>query len=1445
MYITEAVDFNTPSNFIAVPQRLRLPSAKDGIGIFLVTDSFEYDIELIKKIPQPKMNYKTLAIPYRLMNKIAGRPFRYLLTQNEYTKKVAYVNAQKNLQPRLIMLPYPYQNNVKENLYVSMGQLVKAGNDRLRMLSTQYLKENFHQVFGDIFRPFKFGLKQHVIIVDTERYRVYKNPSIDMLKADLINGLMTACLFLDEKMIRSIEYTIVFRTPNADFKLNLKMWSKNDITRLRAMLDKFGVASLDTVNNAEDLDIEKELDTDKTDEEIDITTDSKEAVDVEQKDAEINVKTTEAKSDNDGVKIASKDLDVQTMQNNNRSVLKSINASIEQIALQHGSDKGIIDPDQPTEQRNNQQQQLYAAKAFAINADLMKKINPDTSVVDNYKHLAADITPDNVNPVEKEIIQNAAKKIDQDIQAPDQKDVDNTITNPREEKLRAQIGQVKLHDVTFDKLTSVNDIPKPKAIKPLHLTTTSKPALRATSFTNIAKEYEDKLLDRDIVATLMHLSKPADGFYVTNVDVTDISTCVSMMNNWKVTLKNKQSGLQSIVNIKVPKLQNGRFYYNGTWYSIDKQDFPIPILKVDAKTVIITSNYNKITVSRYDTRSLVDVTAMTKTLNKLTDGNGKLRYVKPGSSISSNSHYISTIEYDEYAKVWYSFVNKDTDCEIIFNRNDCLKMWQFVTVKPNEFCCGMINKVPVVVDTDTGLTRQGISLTETILQNLSPDIQQAYLKTKPGKTSMYATIKIGGTVPLGVAISAWEGFSSLLKASRCKYQYVDARFRDPHFFVIPFKDKIVAIENTIGNQLIFNGFYRINTKGYNIGDFEMPIMESNSIYVDIFNQLFFSQYSQLTTFITYYNFFVDAITYDVCNHYNLPNTLTGLLIYSANLLMDNTCMSENNASLYRIRSSEIIPAMIHYHLAVAMSNFNNRTGSRARSNKLVFNPNCIMKELTDTKTVQPMTALNPMVELHARETVSKKGFRGVNNDRAYTEARRSYEDSMVGKIALSSPNSANVGISRQLVADPKITSVRGYTSTDGIDAVYDDLQLASFSELLTPGSVTRDDAIRTAIGTSQTSHIVSTADAQPVLISNGVDEIVPAYLTEEFSVMAEEDGKVLEITDGYMIVEYKSGKKKAINIDHKYSFNGGGGFFVDNKLIPNIEAGKSFKQNEILAYHEKFFNKDSTGQVRMNIGPLAKVAFTGCYATYEDSGIMTAKMSKRLASHLTMCERVKLSVTDDIERVVKVGDEIEIGDPLVVFGLGDTGDKSVDNFLRAFGGDDESFKRNIRAEHAGTIVDVRMYTNKSMDKLSPSLYHIFDSYFAQNRKKRKILDKYDKSNAVYKMDTYFNLPTEPLKDPSIKGINCEVLFEFYIEHEDEVGVGDKITDYGACKQVISEVIPEGLEPYAESRPDEEISIFQAPSSILKRMVPSLVIMASGNKCLIELKRQIKDLWENG
>ena len=1413
-----AVDLSRGLNFIPQRMRYRLPINKDDTSVYLLSSSYEYDVELIKTMPLPKIDYKNIIIPYRIIDKIGIKPFRYISSMNDFNRKATYL-TEKKLLPIVTPIRFPYPKTIKENLYISMSEIIPLVTPYIRQYSKQFIQDNIFDLFKKIMGFFNFS-KDKVLIIDTKRYKIYQTLTMDTFMSDLINSLLTAYIMNPPDKIKKIDMVIIFRAENADYKFDLSLFEKRDVQRMKTMLQQIGVPSEMSATSNEDAGDSYDS----------FTEPEEEKPEVEDTDDNNNVEVTE---------------DIKRLQKSNDNATSSIKDTISQLSTQYG--KASDTTQQPPEEDDGSK--LYNVKTMDVNATLIQRINPSTEVVNNYKRLSADMKTTGQDEVQGKIMNDAVKKMSGEVVPANENTAMNATSSARERQIRELVGQVKLNNVSFKTLTAITDVPKPQPLQPLHLTTTNTGALKGTGFVRIAQEYEEKMLDRDIVATFMNFSKLPDGFYVTNVEVTDISTVTSLMNNWRVTLKNKSNDRQSIINIKVPKVINGRFYNNGIWYNIGKQDFPIPILKINKKTVMLTSNYNKITCTRYDTRSLVDLGMLVKVIEKLTDENGINKYIKVGNSSNTNSRFVSTIEYDEYARKWVHFINKEAKLEIYFNRAQCVKSYSFVSVQPNEFCCGMLNQVPIIVNTETGKTRTDETITDIILRTLPENIQNEYRKQKPGKMSMYSEITIGVTIPLGVAIAAWEGMSSLLKKSGAKYQYVDNNFNDTKYMIIPFKDKRLAIESSIANQLIFNGFYRINTKAYMASEFETPIMNSNSIYVDIFNQLFFKQYSQLTTFITYYNFFVDAITAEVCDHYHIPNDIAGMLIYASNLLADNNHTSENNAALYRIRSSEIIPAIIHFRLAFAISKYNNNVGSKARGNNIAFNPNEVINELLAVPNVEPMSALNPMVELHARENITKKGFKGVNSDRSYTQQKRTYEDTMIGKMAISSPNNGTVGVTRQLVADPKIESVRGYTSTDGPDTNFNDLQLASFSELLTPGTVTRDDAIRTAIATSQTSHIVSTAAAQPVLISNGVDELVPAYLTEEFSYVAREDGQVLEINEDYMIIQYKSGKKKAVNIGHKESFNSGSGFYVDNKLNANFAAGEKFKKGDVLAYHEKFFSKDSDGIVRMNVGPLAKVAFAGLYSTYEDAGLITPKMSKKLETTLSMMQSQKISAMDDVESIVKVGTEVEIGDPLIVFGLGDTGDKSVDNFLKAFQTKDsndvlDNAKRIFRAKHAGKVVDVRMYTTKSMDKLSPSLYKIFDEYFKANVQRRKILDKYDKTNSVYKLDTLYSLPTEPLKGTSIKGQTCDVLIEIYIEHADEASVGDKLAIYGASKQVLSEVVPEGMEPYTETRPDEEVSLFVTPSAILKRMIPSLLVTASGNKVLVELKRKIKELWES-
>ena len=68
--------------------------------------------------------------------------------------------------------------------------------------------------------------------------------------------------------------------------------------------------------------------------------------------------------------------------------------------------------------------------------------------------------------------------------------------------------------------------------------------------------------------------------------------------------------------------------------------------------------------------------------------------------------------------------------------------------------------------------------------------------------------------------------------------------------------------------------------------------------------------------------------------------------------------------------------------------------------------------------------------------------------------------------------------------------------------------------------------------------------------------------------------------------------------------------------------------------------------------------------------------------------------------------------------------------------------------------------------------------------------------------------------------------------------------FSALKNTIGEIIPEGFEPYSELHPEEPVDTFIASNSILKRMVPSVILTTLGNKCIVELKNELRKIYES-
>ena len=307
--------------------------------------------------------------------------------------------------------------------------------------------------------------------------------------------------------------------------------------------------------------------------------------------------------------------------------------------------------------------------------------------------------------------------------------------------------------------------------------------------------------------------------------------------------------------------------------------------------------------------------------------------------------------------------------------------------------------------------------------------------------------------------------------------------------------------------------------------------------------------------------------------------------------------------------------------------------------------------------------------------------------------------------------------------------------------------------------------------------MIPVQDADPVLIGNKVESIVPYLLSDEFIVDAKEDGTVIDIDNGFCIIQYKSGKKQAINIAPRAQKNASAGFWIDNTLVTNLKVGDKFKQGDILAYNNKHFTKNAEDPgASMNLGVLCKIAITSQWDVFEDSAPISKRLSEKLSAEMVDEKSVIFSPYTHIYSMAKIGDTIKAGDPLIVFS--DAMNEEMQRAFKAYREERqeaiiESAKTTIASKYTGEIMDIRVYTTSELDSLDPSLRKVVEDYWRRIKQKNDVLDKYknDDDLEYYKAGQIINEIAEVVKltdTDKIRGNilkQGDVLILFYIKYK--------------------------------------------------------------------------------
>jgi hypothetical protein len=1027
------------------------------------------------------------------------------------------------------------------------------------------------------------------------------------------------------------------------------------------------------------------------------------------------------------------------------------------------------------------------------------------------------------------------------------------VNSARDLKLREAQKKIVVQNSTIEEILAreSSNVPIESSDKSAVMKTTN-PNVHNVTFSNFDKTYLENLYVKDILACFDALKDKSSPLYITGVDIQDTSTTANLKETWTVSFIDANKARHTI-KIDVPKFHQHRFMrIDGNKYIILKQNYYNPLVKDTPNTVVITAG-RKLMVSRKATKSFAQVERIFSLVRKA----GASEYFITGDCSKANARFIprgegceSTLEYDELSRRLFKF--KAGNCEIFFNRhhiqNELMPHFKG-KLKGTQFLVGYENDQPLLIDENTGKDEKGRTIVDIITANLPDEIRATFKDIKPGKQPMFAEVYICGSyLPVGVLLNIWDGIGKMLDAMGMRWEFHKDLKRIPNNDSrgwMKFADGVLEYDPEVYVQLIMNGLNKLNPSSLNFED-----LETETGYAEYLKAVAGSSGSKIQL-INFKEFMIDPITRDVCRDMLLPTEPDLLLIEAVKLLSDNSHISKASDKSYRVRSAEIIPAILYDQIQKQYI----RYVSSGYRTKMSLPQNAIIKTMTSgaaQKMVDEYSTLNPATEVAKANTISAKGYGGTNSTGSYDDvSKRSYDPTSVGKIAMSSSPDANIGINRELVVEPTIANARGYrdqVAPEDLDSLQD-VNIFSPVEMLTPGTAAGDDPIRVAMANKQSKHLVPVKAASPALVSNGYDEALQFHLSDDFVVNAEEDGEVVRVDEstGFVVVKYKSGKHHAFNVKPEMVKNSGGGFYISNTLTPTVKLGEKFKKDMVLAYHSQYFRYSNLNGLRYAIGPLVKIAFLSTYNTYEDAGLCTEKLADMIKTSVVYQEVAPLVKTTNVIDMVKVGDVVNIGDPLIRYEV-TYDDTEITKFINNLSTDSaketiiDDSRSELKAHHAGTVVKIEVTSLYEPSNLTPSLGKIVQRYFDQGNDKKKLLTEYDDSPGTLKAGYLLTDSTEPhvSRYNRIKHYKGKhVVIDFYIEHEDTAGVGDKVAIYGANKNIISEKIKRGYEPYSEHRPDEEVSVVTSPGTIARRMTPSVLPISMAMKCMVELKRKIK------
>jgi hypothetical protein len=978
-------------------------------------------------------------------------------------------------------------------------------------------------------------------------------------------------------------------------------------------------------------------------------------------------------------------------------------------------------------------------------------------------------------------------------------------------------------------------------------------SMLSSTVSNIDKQYVDKIMNKDILNSVLAIQHA--GIAVTGYSVERVVDAVSDFEVHAITVQ-PAVGRQSTIRFRLPKVQpNGMFISNGAGYRLRKQRTELPIVKVNPTRVALTSYYSKLFVEKSDRAVFnydrwVANQVVAAALSHDNPHIGDIRISKVAdNSVRTPRIYSAlaercagfTIKRDDWRTDlpntvnWKEFVKNDDKHSLSmvmnFDYNNRFKSGMFDKAHVEKLerskqyiVVGRVGSAYVVIDyNDVFYVNNNGEL--HVVGRLE-DILDIPMEKAP---AAMAELKIfSKSIPIGVVLSYLLGFSNLIKLLGITPRRVANGQRTnlmPDEFAVRFLDETLIFQkDDVKASLVFSGFnlYHATIRNYSVYSFDkrdvyLNILDAYGIGVRFLRELDLMN-----------AMWIDPITQSLLEQMGEPTNYTSLLLRAVELLVTRyvPTQMENAAAgfdgLERARGYERFAGVVYAELVKSIRTYNTRTATSTAS--LSMHPHDVWTQITQDPAAELVNEANPIHNIKEKEVITFGG-RGGRSQRSMVAEHRLFKKSDMGFISEATVDSGQVAIITYLSPNANFTNVRGTVRTYDKDRD-GSTTLLSTAALLAPGA-DRDDPKRVNFINIQQTHGISAKGYRPTPLRTGYEQVLAHRTDEQFAKAAEQDGKVLEVSDKHIKVENADGTITALELGRYFGTSAG--TVLPNDLTTVFKVGDVVKKGDILVYSEGFFEPHTFNkkQVVWKAGVIAKTAIMEASFTLEDSSAITERLARELGTQITKVKTVTVRFDQTVRNLVQAGDATDLDTILCtiedsVTANNDLFDEESLSYLRLLSA------MTPRAKTVGKVEKIEVFYHGDIEDMSESLQELA---VAGDRERKRQSRKLNKPTVTGSVDQSLRIDGN--------GLDLDTMaIRVYITTDVGTGIGDKAVFANQMKTVIGRVL-EGVHETESGKPFDAIFGFK---SIQDRIVLSPMIIGTTNTLLRVIGENAADIY---